>query len=483
MVWSGALPNFGTVSNFGRVPKFGVFQSSVQYRPTNIRFSVVSKFSTVLKSGTPVKSALQPLMVAEAVHVHLDRDGCLGRDSRNRLRRTPLGKQELGKQEKLDKIVSSKDDKISCYHWQGYSFAGIRAQALAWFIQFAIRADAIASEDAAKTPDSEQVQLSGLLEIHEKRGKLTELIRERHIIDEPALKTIGLTLYNFPTLSHFFVAPDQHGFVREVTVRELLEEIGYLDRVAGEIDAVKNSKRIDGVNLTRLRMVASMTPSEIEAASRKPASECLNEKFLVIDMAAPVTILKDQFLKALVRARRQNSISFEPLSRFGVLPYIDLKDWQSSTGLRVSDEALVDLLYADPDLGSKAKEETKRHVERMLDEDSPVSCGLRLAAAECFRQAIAFASEETELSKPEAEIAAEALDRWFPTSYPINLPDLNRYAEMDPEARPAIFSTLLTYEAMDKDLSIKERIQRRGASLQQNDGMLQALSALDEIES
>ena len=388
----------------------------------------------------------------------------------------------MGKK-KSDKINSKEHEQISCYDCRNYSFAGIRAQALAWFIQFAIRADALASEDAAKTPDEPTVQLSGLLEIHAKRSKLRELIRERHIIDEPALQTIGLSLYNFPTLSHFFVAPSEHGFVREATVRELDEEIRYLNQTAGEIDAVKNSKLVDGVNVTPLHMVRSMTSSEIEAEAKKPTNECLTEKFLIVDMAAPVSVLKDQFLRALIRAQKQNSVSFEPLDRFGVLPYIDLKDWQSGTGLRVADAALTELLYADPNLGTKTKEETKRHVERMLDMNSPVSCGLRLAASECFQQAIAFARGETGFSKSESEIGTEALNRWFPNSYPVNLPDLNRYAEMDPTARPGIFNELMVYEAMEKDLGVKERIRVRGARLDSNDGMLRVLNFLTEAEA
>jgi hypothetical protein len=390
---------------------------------------------------------------------------------------------------RADKVTSVKDDRISCYNTKHYTFDGVRAGALAWYIQFAIRVDVVASEAAAMSPESPEVQLSGLLEIFKRRNELRELIRAKHIIDEPALGTIGLTLYNFPTLSHFFVAPNKHGFVREATVRELLEEISYLHKLAGRLASLKNARSIGLEEISPLRMVGHMAPSQIEIEADLSEQAALKERFFVVDMAAPVTVLKKQFLSALVRAKKQKLNSYDIWKDFAVLPYIDIKDWQSSTGLRIADNVLVDLLYGKHAGGSKRKEETTRHVERLLDMASPVSCGLKSAAATSFVHAIAFALGELELldltdeeTKEAAEAAPEALDRWFPRSYPLNMPDLTRYSRLYPEIEGTIAAALLTFDIAVKNCTIKERIQRTASDAQGGDAFLRVLRILKEIE-
>jgi hypothetical protein len=391
---------------------------------------------------------------------------------------------------RTDKVISDRDDRISCYNSKHYVFEGIRAHALAWYIQFAIRVDVAASEVAAMSPASPEVQLSGLLELYKKRYELRELIRAKHIIDEPALETIGLTLYNFPTLSHFFVAPNKHGFVREATVRELLEEISYLHKLAGRLASLKNPRTIGLEEISPLRMVGQMAPSQIEVEADLSEQAALKERFLIVDMAAPVTVLKKQFLSALVRAKKQKLNSYDVWKDFAVLPYIDLKDWQSSTGLRIADNVRVNLLYGDHDGSSKRKEETTRHVERLLDMASPVSCGLKSAAAETFTYAITLALGDFELlDLPDKEkeaaakaAAAEALDRWFPRSYPLNLPTLTRYARLYPEMEGTIAASLLTFDIAVKNCTMIERIQRTASDAQGGDAFLHVLRVLQDIE-
>ena len=41
------------------------------------------------------------------------------------------------------------------------------------------------------------------------------------MIDESDLDAIGLSIFSFPTLSHFFVAPRSQQFVREATLEDL----------------------------------------------------------------------------------------------------------------------------------------------------------------------------------------------------------------------------------------------------------------------
>jgi hypothetical protein len=236
-------------------------------------------------------------------------------------------------------------------------------------------------------------------------------------------------------------------------------------------------------------MVGHLAPSQIEIEAELSEQAALKERFLVVDMAAPVTVLKKQFLSALVRAKKQKLNSYGVWKDFAVLPYIDVKDWQSSTGLRIADNVLVDLLYGEHDGGSKRKEETTRHVERLLDMASPVSCGLKSAAATSFVHAIAFALGELELldltdeeTKAAVEAAPEALDRWFPRSYPLNLPDLTRYSMLYPEVEGTIATALLTFDIAVKNCTIKERIQRTASDAQGGDAFLRILRILQEIE-
>src|SRR5260370_36433732 len=103
--------------------------------------------------------------------------------------------------------------------------------------------------------------LQGHLEIFFKGDELYGLIRRKHLIDETDLASIGLTLYNFPTLSHFFVAKREHKFVREATVRELREDVDFVhtlvlnNRLAAYLPESRERARHDRI----YRLVVRMT--------------------------------------------------------------------------------------------------------------------------------------------------------------------------------------------------------------------------------
>ena len=50
---------------------------------------------------------------------------------------------------------------------------------------------------------------------------ILSLIRTQHIVDEQGLASIGLSLYHFPTISHFLVGTHRPVFVREATIKEI----------------------------------------------------------------------------------------------------------------------------------------------------------------------------------------------------------------------------------------------------------------------
>lgn len=358
------------------------------------------------------------------------------------------------------KIKSETHSDISCYDRQHYDFSEIKAAALAWFIQFAIRADLFDALAASEAPRSFEVEFSGQLEIAAKRSDLRNLIREKHILDEPALNSIGLSLYNFPTLSHFFVAPRKQAFLREVTVRELLEQVVRVRALVSEPPFSELGLAEDDPFTPALHM----TPTQVEREAGIPESRISRERFLVADMAAPVTVLKAQFLRTLSRVKKQKLADYTHWGKYGVLPYIDLQDWERTSNRKIAASARANLFYGQSEHSVKTIEETtKPHACRLLDMGSPVSCDLKAEASEQFAQAIAVARDDSEFTKEEVSAATEALERWFPCSYPWNLPDLTRTARMLPESSEGISGFLSMLDASgDLALNIKERLAKLG---------------------
>jgi hypothetical protein len=66
-----------------------------------------------------------------------------------------------------------------------------------------------------------KIQISGYIEIYEKRLELSALIRKKHILDESDLASIDLSIDSFPTLHQFFDCKKSKPYVREATVCDL----------------------------------------------------------------------------------------------------------------------------------------------------------------------------------------------------------------------------------------------------------------------
>lgn len=383
-------------------------------------------------------------------------------------------------------IKTAEDPLISCYNCDRYNrdLDHLQCEALGWFVQFAIRSDL----ETARTKNANSDYCEGFPEEYcnvlcSKFDEVYELIREKGVIDESDLAKIGLTLYDFPTLGHFFVT--ERRFVREATVRELIQSTGET------IDIVRNSGLTpcipQGANPVEsiAILINQMTRSQVETEASVPPGEMSKQRFFFVDMTAPVAILKSQFLAAVERSAKQKSaidVLFATWREFGILPYLDLMEWCHRQSQQVKSAAQADLLFPVEarvrakrnkyyqhkkrkvrESTSEAKtilETTRPNAVKMLDVNSQPFRTLLSKASEEFQEAIEFAREPDEKS-PRAKAAAEAFSRWFPKTYPMDLVLFNWLIEIAPP-KQALLIALFT-EEMKQDghlkLSIPERIR------------------------
>jgi hypothetical protein len=362
-------------------------------------------------------------------------------------------------------IGNSRDGRIACYHRDNYKLKDIKAKALACFVQIGIRRDIRMCIRMMPYIADPRVKIQGYQQIYDKLDDLNRLIRQRHILDENDLATIDLSLCNFPTLSRFFVAIHKHTFVREATADELhkaCSNISRLVRGSSLGDYIPGEKNyIDADDDDVFSLINHMTPSAIQREAGVEASDIHKEKFVIVDMAAPVTILKQQFLKLLDRQAPLKLNNLADWEDHGILPYLDLCQWEKENGTKIKPQTRADLICRNSINGYTAKkidETTRPYAEKLMDQDGPVIRGLQADAAEEFWETIFYVREET--PDGNAEMAEEALTRWFPRTYPFNLQDLHRFAEVFPKQEVAMSKVI---EWMKEELrlhSMKERIRK-----------------------
>jgi hypothetical protein len=367
-------------------------------------------------------------------------------------------------------IERADDPLIECYCCENYNLRidAIKSKALAWFVQFAIRADLHASLSTLLDWNDKRVQLRGYPEIRSKARELYGLIRLKHVIDESDLATVGLSIFSFPTLSHFFVAPRSQSFVREATLEDLgahLLELRQMILDSGELSSLlpKATSREEAFGA----IFGKMTRSQIEAEAELPWQSRTKQRLLIVDMGVPVTLLKAQFLAALDRSEKQKS-SFELLvqawKRYGVLPYIDLNEWSSQNpNIQIKIPIQAELIYQLEDGGSllpdkTIRETTEPHANRMLDVQSPQFRALIAAASEEFFATIEYAQYSDKSSLNAA--GEEALRRWFPRTFPYSIPDLEKAERLLPEHSKKLKSVLTEIDRSGMlSLSVKDRIR------------------------
>lgn len=99
----------------------------------------------------------------------------------------------------------------------------------------------------------------------------------------------------------------------------------------------------------------------------------------------------------------------------------------------------------------------------MLNSSSRAFCTLKAAASAEFSDAIAFALKPDECSNDGTP--KEALARWFPRTYPHDVPRLRRLRRIFPNESTAQQEILDSLEEDGElDLDIAERIRRRNAA-------------------
>jgi hypothetical protein len=101
----------------------------------------------------------------------------------------------------------------------------------------------------------------------------------------------------------------------------------------------------------------------------------------------------------------------------------------------------------------------------MLDTSSPAFCALQATASTEFTAAIEFALNPEEC--PNGGASQEALARWFPRTYPHDVPRLRRLCRIFPDESTAQQEILDSLEQDGElDLDVAERIRRRDAACQ-----------------
>ena len=372
-------------------------------------------------------------------------------------------------------VRSEQDRRITCYRWSNYSFQDFHSKALAWFVQFAIRSDLAQAVGRHRQGNNFDAVIAGYPEIQAKIPQLISLIRERHILDENALATVDLSLYHFPTLAQFYDTACSQAFVREASIEELRTGLESTHKAVASSALLELFIDENGdFSLPVLHTVwGNKTATAIQREAGIDDDQIPRERLLVVDLSAPVTVLKSQFLACLERAAKQKisaGSGYKNWEKLGVLPYVDLEFWRliifrESVRKRVVPHIIYrnELAYTDRNV----RETTLPQVDRMLDTSSRAFCALKAEASAEFASAIAFALNPEEC--PNGGAPREALARWFPRTYPHDVPKLRRICRIFQDENPAQQEILDSLEREGElSLEIAERLRRGGTDNQAN---------------
>ena len=392
---------------------------------------------------------------------------------------------------------------FSCFSYQHYNRAlrSFKAAALGWFVQFAIRGELHRAQEADWELDENEYRALPYLKLRKKSAKLVDLIRKKHIVDEPALAGIGMTLYDFPVLFTFFGAGDCRSYVREPTAVEMSRYVTEMFEMFKDAGSESGSA-IPKLSLSEIgTRVKHMTRTQVEdLVGCKQNVSSSTRRLLCVNMAAPVAVLKAQFLDILERSTKQKNeitVMIETWLRYGVLPLMDLRECTALEGTKaISVSKQLKLIYdPDPELarynregeelerGPKTLNDTsKPHVAKMLNFQSQPFCALAAAASSELNDALTFARDRDQCSNPEA--ASEVFRRWIPASYPYNLTSFELAMEIHPDRAPQL-QEFVKHLKMSGRLtgSVADRIKNAPSDVGQSWITLRECSEDDGIES
>lgn len=418
-------------------------------------------------------------------------------------------KKDLRAKIKKEPIYSWKDPRVSCFHASEYNVKGIQCPALVYFIQFAIRSDLRKAVGSSAQRDNPRIRLTGYLELEERMQDVLALIRTKHIVDENDLASIGLSLYHFPTVCHFLHGTERPVFVREANVKEIRCALDFAyakvydsdlwKYASGEVRRADDHEDVDRDAVHAIIDYMSLT--QLQRETQPKDVEVADERLFFVDLSAPVSILKKQFLAAIERIPRQKvtmGADFSDLADLGVLPYIDLEDWQQWVHRgKVKRGIQIELIFPSEGNARKLTERTIPLAEKMLDASSAPFTYLITEAAEDFdkvrdyihqQKQVPDADAESEQRRPKGDLvdekfpalrrkADEVLARWLPRTYPYNIPDLKRAALVFPSEAENIKRVLELVESK-LSCSASERIADSEISASDGSAFLRVMKVL-----
>lgn len=366
----------------------------------------------------------------------------------------------------------------ACFSYEHYNDAlrSFKSAALGWLVQFAIRGELHKAIEDNWDLNNNAYRARPYLKLRSNAPRLRRLIRKKHILDEPALAEIGMTLYDFPVLATFFLRADLRNYVREPTANEIATYLSEMFQLVekGESDGrpLSASPRSDQIGT----FIKHLTRSQIEhQVGRGGGVSSPTHRLLCVNMSAPVSILKSQFLEVLERSAKQKNettVMIDTWLRYGVLPFLDLRDSVTREGMsKIKVDDQIELIY-DPELarqnakgveldrGAKTlNETTKPHALKILESQSQPFCSLAASASKELAEGVTFARTPDQCSDSEA--AQEALNRWIPRTYPCDLSAFELAIEVQPQYAKRLRDFLEHYkEGGLFACSLKERIRR-----------------------
>lgn len=360
---------------------------------------------------------------------------------------------------------------------------GFKSKALGWFIQIAVRSDLDAAVREMKSDDASYIRLIRHGQILEHLQDLKRLICEMHVIDEVNLEEIGLSLFDFPTISDFFSNPKGHAYVRQASISEISEKMesalcntrqlnsrwGQAFAQFNGIEPPDDPDEFDRIEYS----LYQHTPTQIRSAVDVAPEDLIDEIVLVADLCAPTSTLVKQFCEFIEAIKVSKSAKNDPYmhwAHYGFLPYIDLCNWMSdNSSVKVSKE-IQSLLISPQDgsgqLSSKSINDiTSKGCATLLNTKSEVFAALRESASREFSQALAFAlgdfDHRSSLTEHSLFAVNEALSRWFPRTYPLNIPEYWRMVRMDSELEDGIELQIAYFASQGAfEMNMVERIRK-----------------------
>jgi hypothetical protein len=179
-----------------------------------------------------------------------------------------------------------------------------------------------------------------------------------------------------------------------------------------------------------------LTPTHIESLAHLSAEKLINDVTFIFDMSAPMGLILERCRERVEKIKSSQSSKediFHTWFLYGVLPFIDLSAWASRANIKVDSDVRASIVLpqtASARYTAKDLAKTKSLAKACLDTKGEVLTALKDAAVREISMAIEIARDNTGIQTPDA--IAEAWERWFPRTYPIDIYQLRRWDRAAP---------------------------------------------------